>query len=122
MVEGSIEGRVTRMLVDTGSAVTLVRENVLRNVELGNSRKLEVLPNSVVAANGEKLDISGQCTMSIKVTGASSSGSKEFKPGMPSWGEFFDKAGSPSTARFADTGRPSAICYTMLLSLFCDFI
>ena len=53
MVEGSIEGRVTRMLVDTGSAVTLVRENVLRNVKLGNSRKLEVLPNSVVAANGE---------------------------------------------------------------------
>eukprot|EP00731_Ephydatia_muelleri_P004524 Em0002g700a len=79
------------MLADTGSAVTLVRENVLRNVKLGNSRKLEVLPNSVVAANGEKLDISGQCTMSIKVTGASSSGSKEFKPGMPSWGEFLIK-------------------------------
>eukprot|EP00731_Ephydatia_muelleri_P004511 Em0002g687a len=108
------------MLVDTGSAVTLVRENVLRNVKLGNSRKLEVLPNSVVAANGEKLDISGQCTMSIKVTGASSSGSKEFKPGMPSWGEFFDKAGSPSTARFADTGRPSAICVSPERSTQCS--
>ena len=67
MVEGSIEGRVTRMLVDTGSAVTLVREDVVRDVKFGNSLKLEVPANSVVAANGEKLDISGQCTMSIKV-------------------------------------------------------
>ena len=64
MVEGS---RVTRMLVDTGSAVTLVREDVVRDVKFGNSLKLEVPANSVVAANGEKLDISGQCTMSIKV-------------------------------------------------------
>ncbi|KAL5496558.1 hypothetical protein EMCRGX_G012864 [Ephydatia muelleri] len=63
MAEGS---RVTKMLVDTGSAVTLVRENV-RDVKFGNSLKLEVPANSVVAANGEKLDISGQCTMSIKV-------------------------------------------------------
>ena len=63
MAEGS---RVTRMLVDTGSAVTLVREDV-RDVKFGNSLKLEVPANSVVAANGEKLDISGQCTMSIKV-------------------------------------------------------
>ncbi|KAL5509723.1 hypothetical protein EMCRGX_G005141 [Ephydatia muelleri] len=67
MVEGSIEGRVTRMLVDTGSAVTLVREDVVRDVKFGNSLKLEVPANSVVAANGKKLDISGQCTMSIKV-------------------------------------------------------
>ena len=67
MVEGSIEGRVTRMLVDTGSAVTLVKEDVVRDVKFGNSLKLEVPANSVVAANGEKLDISGQCTMSIKV-------------------------------------------------------
>ena len=63
MAEGS---RVTRMLVDTGSAVTLVREDV-RDVKFGNSLKLDVPANSVVAANGEKLDISGQCTMSIKV-------------------------------------------------------
>ena len=41
MVEGSIEGRVTRMLVDTGSAVTLVREDVVRDVKFGNSLKLE---------------------------------------------------------------------------------
>ena len=67
MVEGSIEGRVTRMLVDTGSAVTLLREDAVRDVKFGNSLKLEVPANSVVAANGEKLDISGQCTMSIKV-------------------------------------------------------
>ena len=52
MVEGSIEGRVTRMLVDTGSAVTLVREDVVRDVKFGNSLKLEVPANSVVAANG----------------------------------------------------------------------
>ena len=67
MVEGNIEGRVTRMLVDTGSAMTLVREDVVRDVKLGHSLKLEVPANSVVAANGEKLDYSGQCTMSIKV-------------------------------------------------------
>ena len=57
MVEGSIEGRVTRMLVDTGSAVTLVREDVIRMVPSGKSLTMQVPANSVVAANGEKLDI-----------------------------------------------------------------
>ena len=67
MVEGSIEGQVTRMLVDTGSAVTLVREDVIRMVPLGKSLTMQVPAISVVAANREKLDIIGQCKLSIKV-------------------------------------------------------
>ena len=67
MVEGSIEGRVTRMLVDTGSAVMLVREDVISMVPSGKSLTTQVPANSVVAANGEKLDIIGQCNLSIKV-------------------------------------------------------
>ena len=67
MVEGSIEGRVTRMLVDTGSVVTLVREDVIRMVPSGKSLTMQVPANLVVATNGEKLDIIGQCKLSIKV-------------------------------------------------------
>ena len=99
MVEGSIEGRVTRMLVDTGWAVTLVRKDVFRNIQSRNSltNAIEVPANSVVAANGEKLDISGQCRLSIKVGVLSKKSSrlssdstvKEFTPGVSSWGGFF---------------------------------
>ena len=39
-VQCSIVGHVTRMLFDTGSAVTLVREDVLKNVKSGNSGQI----------------------------------------------------------------------------------
>lgn len=65
LVEGQIEGQPLKMLVDTGSAVTLVREDVLKGTQL---KPILTLPaNGVVAANGSRLDISGQCVLKIRI-------------------------------------------------------
>ena len=69
MIKGSIEGRVTDILVDTGSAVTLVREDVWIEAKSGGACQLEAPVHMVVAANGGKLHvkITGQCTLQITV-------------------------------------------------------
>ena len=67
MIEGSLDGRVTTLLVDTGSAVTLVREDVWRDAKSGSAVQLESPVHTVVAANGGKLNITGQCTIKIAV-------------------------------------------------------
>ena len=67
MIKGSIEGRVTDILVDTGSAVTLVREDVWVEAKSGGACQLEAPVHMVVAANGGKLNITGQCTVQIAV-------------------------------------------------------
>ena len=93
------------MLVDTGSAVPLVREDVFRDVTSGNSLTMEVPANSVVAANWETLDIIGQCTMSIKVRALSKEYlvlvARNLKQECLLEGGFYDKVGlycSPSIA------------------------
>eukprot|EP00731_Ephydatia_muelleri_P001300 Em0001g1300a len=65
MIHGSLDGRVTTLLVDTGSAVTLVREDVWRDAKSGSAVQLESLVHTVVAVNGRKLNITGQCTIKI---------------------------------------------------------
>ena len=67
MIEGFLDGRVTTLLVDTGSAVTLVREDVWRDAKSGSAVQLESPVHTVVAANGGKLNITGQCTIKIAV-------------------------------------------------------
>ena len=68
MIKGSIEGRVvTDVLVDTGSAVTLVREDVWVEAKSGGACQLEAPVHMVVAANGGKLNITGQYTDQIAV-------------------------------------------------------
>ena len=66
MIEGFLDGRVTTLLVDTGSAVTLVREDVWRDAKSGSAVQLESPVHTVVAANGGKLNVTGQCTIKIK--------------------------------------------------------
>ena len=53
--------------MDTGSAVTLVREDVWRDAKSGSAVQLESPVHTVVAANGGKLNITGQCTIKIAV-------------------------------------------------------
>ena len=67
MIHDSLDGRVTTLLVDTGSAVTLVREDVWRDAKSGSAVQLESPVHTVVATNGGKLNITGQCTIKIAV-------------------------------------------------------
>ena len=61
-VEGLVGSRVTRMLVDTGSAVTILREEVWKGA---GSPPIEALHRPVVAANGEELRLLGQTRVTI---------------------------------------------------------
>ena len=71
IVNGCISGRKTRMLVDTGSGVTLIGEKVWR--ELGSSPNgsapLEEPTRAVVVANGETLDVLGQVELDVVLGG-----------------------------------------------------
>ena len=69
MVRGIIGGRPTKMLVDSGSAVTLIREDVWEGINTGQA--LETPVRIVVAANGEKLKLVGQCNFPVQVGGLS---------------------------------------------------
>ena len=72
MVCGYVSGRSTRILLDTGSAVTLISEDVWKELKLKNdSHRLESPVQRVVTASGEKLELVGQCTMIIKIGGLS---------------------------------------------------
>ena len=66
-VEGLIGTRPTKMLVDTGSAVTILREDVWK--ETVDGQHLEPPLSPVVAANGEKLDVCGRSSVSLQVGG-----------------------------------------------------
>ena len=58
-VQGAVEGRITPMLVDTGSSVTLLHEKVWKEAVQGK-RKLKPSVGPVKAVNGENLPICGQ--------------------------------------------------------------
>ena len=68
VVDGVVEGWPTKMLIDSGSAVTILREDVWKAA----STKLFSLDTPgppVVVANGEALDLFGRRTVSLKITG-----------------------------------------------------
>ena len=72
MVIGSVAGRSTKLLLDTGSAVTLRREEVWKELKVKNRGYiLEAPVRAVVTTNGEKLGLVGQCALVIKVGGLS---------------------------------------------------
>ena len=52
MVTGSIEGECVKMLVDTGSAVTILREDTWKRDQESRQLQLHLPVHSVVAANG----------------------------------------------------------------------
>ena len=66
VVKGRRSDRDTQMLVDTGSAVTLVKETVWKETCPGN---LQPVFHSVVVANGEKLEVLGQGEMKVSLGG-----------------------------------------------------
>jgi hypothetical protein len=69
-IQGSVAGRSTRMLVNTGSAVSLVREDVWREAHPGACvDQLEPADCPVVTANGEPLDLLGRTGVLLTVGG-----------------------------------------------------
>ncbi len=67
-VQGRVEEHATRMLVDTGSAVTIISEETWRRALPGNSQ-LQAVSRSVVAANGQRLQVLGTDTVKLQVGG-----------------------------------------------------
>ena len=57
------------MLVDTGSAVTIVRENVWEEANNGIEQPLQACTDPIVAANGEELLIRGKFNVTLQVGG-----------------------------------------------------
>ena len=57
ILQGRVEGRPTRMLVDTGSSVTLVHEKVWNDIS--QDRKLSTPQCPVMAVNGDSLRLCG---------------------------------------------------------------
>ena len=70
-VEGQVDGTPARLLVDTGSAVTLVHQRVWERGEVARHGGVLQPPASgpVVTANGEPLTILGQTSSRIQVAG-----------------------------------------------------
>ena len=65
-LQGEVEGRITPMLVDTGSSVTLLHERVWKEAVQGR-RKLQPSAGPVKAVNGENIPICGQAEVSFQV-------------------------------------------------------
>ena len=68
-MDGQIEQRPTRMLVDKGSAVTIVREDVWLDALSEQRRPLQQVNYPVVAANGEQLELCGSGEIVLHVGG-----------------------------------------------------
>ena len=67
-VDGRLGKLVVKILIDTGSAVTLVRDDVWKKVQQ-SPKTIKAPVHSVVAANGEKLELVGQGEVSITIRG-----------------------------------------------------
>ena len=64
-LQGMVERRPTRMLVDTGSSVTLLHERVWNHIAGG--KKLNASQCPVMAVNGESLSLCGQTKVDLMV-------------------------------------------------------
>ncbi|KAL5518223.1 hypothetical protein EMCRGX_G003914 [Ephydatia muelleri] len=66
---GEVAGRLTRMLIDTGSGVTLIREDVWRDVlkGVGYGYHLKDLNHPVVTVNGQQLNLLGQVELPLHI-------------------------------------------------------
>ena len=65
ILQGMVGGRPTRMLVDTGSSVTLVHEKVWNDIS--QDRKLLTPQCPVMAVNGDSLSLCGQIDLDLMV-------------------------------------------------------
>ncbi len=66
-VSGAVEGKSMPLLVDTGSGMTIVREDVLQDARTNDAspKILKEVGHPVLAANGEELDVAGQAVLTI---------------------------------------------------------
>ena len=64
---GAIAGRQTKMLVDTVSGVTIMRDDVWKESQQICSSPLTQSSRPVVAANGQELDLLGQSDVLLQV-------------------------------------------------------
>ncbi len=60
VIEGLIEDRPTTMLIDSGSAVTILRADVWKAASTKSSNQLDPPGSPVVVANGEDLSVLGR--------------------------------------------------------------
>ena len=67
MVTGSIEGECMKMLIDTRSAVTILREDTWKRAWESCQLQLHPPVHSVVSANGEDLDLLGQSEVTLGI-------------------------------------------------------
>ena len=63
-IYGYLEGRPTKILVDTGSAVTIIRRDIWDEI---GQKQLETPLRAVFAANGDEINLSGQGDVCIRV-------------------------------------------------------
>ena len=68
IVDGYMEGVPTPMLVDTGSALTLIREDIWKATTT-NQSKLQKSDRTLITADGGSLEILGQTTSRITIGG-----------------------------------------------------
>ena len=67
IVDGKVDRYPIRMFVDTGSMVTLVREDCWKEMTSISGKELKQPVRSVVVVNGEELDIAGQCEVTMSI-------------------------------------------------------
>ena len=68
-IRGLIEHCSVSMLVDTGSAVTIIRADIWEKVSKCTVSTLAPTTQAVVAANGKDLQLDGQVVLNIHVGG-----------------------------------------------------
>ena len=71
VVDGLVEGRLTKMLIDSGSAVTILREDVWK-AACNKPCSLDHAGPQVVVAKGGALNILGRTTVSLQIVGVKS--------------------------------------------------
>ena len=69
MVNGRVKRRPARMLIDSGSAVSILCQDIWRTCITAAGCELDSAVPSVVAANGGALNILGRTEIAIEVTG-----------------------------------------------------
>ena len=70
IIWGKVGGRPTKMLLDTGSAVTLIRQDVWEEItSCGELYQLEEAHRPIVVANGDRLDTLGQVVLPLHIGG-----------------------------------------------------
>ena len=65
-VDGKLEGKTARMIVDTGSNISIVTTQLLRNI-VKDLSCVKPVPNCLRSVTGEKLNLLGTVTLKLKI-------------------------------------------------------